>query len=659
MFNLLLAPRLGVVKLKPSPHSLAALFEPVFFAGLTVPRFIRELDTAMGPGFFERTRVGRKARLSVQHHILEFVLFACQQDFGTLTRLPDYLCELFGQPVQWSFSDRTEAVPLALSVILAIAKDDTSHPLAPANMPPRTDYVSALAWFVRWTIPSLKGFVLPEWLREVIDAPAETILEANALGITRLLEGLYWSTDEARQLFDISTRQGRLDLVVWFVRWIAPQLEGYRHPDWVIQALEGVARSDEIVRHALRVASDLAVANATIEAPSGTAPAGAATKSAVPIAAQESRSSAGVNLVGWARAELGIGEDVRQAALALRSGRTPFCIIDAAESTPPASRQADVSVVEHLVADRRYATDLVFLDASTQFRYYARARLRGEQLARPTIGVCPWELPRWPDSAAFAVKNLDYFWAASGYIFKAFLPHFPPERLMLAPPAVELAESRADDLIPADLDGPLRFLTVFDGLSSIDRKNPMAAIRAFRHAFPRSRDVRLTVKYMNLDLNSAALQALRGEIDGDERIEEISRTLLKSELVSLIRACHCFVSLHRAEGFGRNVAESMLLGRPVICSRYSGNLDFCTDANSYLVDGRMIGVGANQYALAGGQEWFDPSVEDAATQMRKIHDDWREARRRAAAGRDHIRTHHSAAQTGQRYRHLIKATIGW
>jgi glycosyltransferase involved in cell wall biosynthesis len=38
----------------------------------------------------------------------------------------------------------------------------------------------------------------------------------------------------------------------------------------------------------------------------------------------------------------------------------------------------------------------------------------------------------------------------------------------------------------------------------------------------------------------------------------------------MIAHCDCYVSLHRSEGFGLTIAEAMLLGKPVIATRYGG-----------------------------------------------------------------------------------------
>jgi glycosyltransferase involved in cell wall biosynthesis len=79
------------------------------------------------------------------------------------------------------------------------------------------------------------------------------------------------------------------------------------------------------------------------------------------------------------------------------------------------------------------------------------------------------------------------------------------------------------------------------------------------------------------------------------------------------------VSLHRAEGFGRGLAEALLLNLQVVTTGYSGNLDFCTDDRVGLVRYNSVPVGQREYFHADGQFWADPDIEHAATLMEEVY----------------------------------------
>jgi hypothetical protein len=69
------------------------------------------------------------------------------------------------------------------------------------------------------------------------------------------------------------------------------------------------------------------------------------------------------------------------------------------------------------------------------------------------------------------------------------------------------------------------------------------------------------------------------------------------------------------------MAEAMLLGKPVIATAFSGNVDFTKSDNSYLVDFTKVPLKSGDYIFWQGQYWAEPSVEDAAAQMRACYDE--------------------------------------
>ena len=130
-------------------------------------------------------------------------------------------------------------------------------------------------------------------------------------------------------------------------------------------------------------------------------------------------------------------------------------------------------------------------------------------------------------------------------------------------------------------------------------------------------------------------------------IAEVIRVSLL-EMRSLINACDCFVSLHRAEGFGRGTGEAMFLGRLAMATGWSGNLDYMTSENSLLVNHRLVPVGDGQYPFAKGQVWAEPDLDHAVTLIESMLDDRARARMIAARGRSDIRLGHNFRAVGIR-----------
>jgi glycosyltransferase involved in cell wall biosynthesis len=126
------------------------------------------------------------------------------------------------------------------------------------------------------------------------------------------------------------------------------------------------------------------------------------------------------------------------------------------------------------------------------------------------------------------------------------------------------------------------------------------------------------------------------------------------EIRSLVGQCDCFVSLHRSEGFGRGLAEAMLMGKPVIATGYSGNLDFTNEENCCLVDYELVPVGDGEYPFGAGQLWAEADVDVAADFMRTLVNDPAFAREKGEAGARYIRRDHSFGAVGARYRRRLE-----
>jgi glycosyltransferase involved in cell wall biosynthesis len=189
------------------------------------------------------------------------------------------------------------------------------------------------------------------------------------------------------------------------------------------------------------------------------------------------------------------------------------------------------------------------------------------------------------------------------------------------------------------------FLFSFDFNSFIVRKNPEACIAAFRQAFGSTRrDVGLVIKSINGPRQPEKLRAMRELIGGDDRIVIVDGFFSRDQVSGLQSVADAYVSLHRAEGLGLGLAESMYQGKPVIGTRYSGNLEFMDDDNSCLVDCTLVPVRKGEYLYYDERfRWADPDVEHAAHWMRRLVDDAGFRMRIAARGQHDIRTRFTPA----------------
>jgi glycosyltransferase involved in cell wall biosynthesis len=323
-----------------------------------------------------------------------------------------------------------------------------------------------------------------------------------------------------------------------------------------------------------------------------------------------------VNLIGYPRAEMGLGEDIRSVAKALKSQDIPFCIIDV--GLGKGFSQNDTSV-KRWISDRPLYGINLFCQNGVETAKYLAKKGRGLTQGRYSIGLWPWELPEWPESCRHAYACIDEIWGISAFTANAYSSFPGPVRTMTLPVTTdELGpQGRRDFGLSEEA---YLYLFSFDLHSKTARKNPFGLIEAFQKAFPRdcSERVGLVLKVHHAKRFHPDAIRLRWIAKRDPRIHLIEHSMRRPEVLALTKACDCYVSLHRAEGFGRGIAEAILLGRQVIATGYSGNTDFCHEPRVVLVRSEMIPLKRGEYFYGNGQLWAEPDIRLAAELMCEI-----------------------------------------
>ena len=364
---------------------------------------------------------------------------------------------------------------------------------------------------------------------------------------------------------------------------------------------------------------------------------------AVALAQSRARESSswGVNVAGYLEGELGLGEAARQLITALDARDVPVA---------PIGMRATMTRHKHPFAHRPGASDAPFtvnVICDNAIATPAFAKRFGARFfeQKYSIGLWFWEVSTFPARWDAAFGYLNEVWAASEHVAAAVRTRSPiPVSTVRLP--VEPVGVASPGRAALGLPEGFCFLFVFDYNSVLERKNPLGLVRAFTRAFPAGSGASLVLKAINADKQPAASRQLRDAAAPHPDIHLLEWFVAPEEKNALIASCDCYVSLHRSEGLGLTLAEAMYFERPVIATGYSGNLDFMTHGNGYLVDYRLRSIGPGNHPYPPEGEWAEPDVDHAARLMRQVFDYPEEAHERGRRAARDIRRTHSADAAG-------------
>lgn len=370
------------------------------------------------------------------------------------------------------------------------------------------------------------------------------------------------------------------------------------------------------VRHALlRKAyfdDDYATPPLTASAADGTAEAAIRYPAHVRSAADA--AGTGVNVVGYLGAESGIGESARAMLRILKAADIPVAPINF--RTGNVSRMHE-SLPGVAATEALHAISLFHINADQMA--IARASLGASLFAgRYNIGFWAWELADFPDDWVAAFDLVDEVWVPSTFCQQA-IGQKAPVPVLCMPHSVEapaqLAPDRGRFGIASD---EIAFLAMCDVLSVPERKNPLGVAEAFRAAFRGGERVRLLLKVGNLEFQPDLAARLRDLARADPRIVLVHGYLARADLWTLMASIDCYVSLHRAEGFGLGMAEAMACGKAVVATAWSGNVDFTRADNALLVDYTLTPITGDLGPYRKGESWAEPDLDSAARALRDV-----------------------------------------
>jgi glycosyltransferase involved in cell wall biosynthesis len=363
-------------------------------------------------------------------------------------------------------------------------------------------------------------------------------------------------------------------------------------------------------------------------------------------------------LAGHPYAPIGMGEHVRCAFRAFQAagvGASVRDIFAMDSSIDPAFQRIIGPALTRALSIR---TNIFHINADEV--ELALAHLNDEKRFAQAYNIIypAWELSRFPDAWLPQLRRFSEVWAPSRFIYEA-ITSVSDLRVVHMPLAVDVTMSSFIGRRGLGLpEQAFIFLFFFDFSSYMARKNPFAVLDAFEilaARYPKT-PLHLVIKHKGGAATPADEQRFKAAIaKRHNQIQVIDATLSENEVRNLVREANCFVSLHRSEGFGRGMAEAMALGVPTIATGYSGNLDFMTEENSFLVKHTLQAVEPGQYPQSEGQFWAQPDLAHAVALMERVLLDQATARSRAQQGAKDIRRLYSPLAIGLRYTERLEA----
>jgi glycosyltransferase involved in cell wall biosynthesis len=377
-----------------------------------------------------------------------------------------------------------------------------------------------------------------------------------------------------------------------------------------------------------------------------------------PAAAQEEPEgerepdTKGVNLAGYFTSVLGLGESVRQIALALEAAEVPTTLVQGL-FVPPTYQQDDLAPVRP--QDAHHDVNVVVINGD-RMDDFAHDVGEGFFAGRPTIGVWWWEVDPLPiEEWEPALKWLDEIWVGTDFIRGLIEPHVDvPVWVFPVPVSAERLEEPLERSYFGWKEDETVFLYIWDYHSTEARKNPSGLVEAYRRAFPDGSKTRLVLKCINHENLPEADEKVRVAAAGRDDITIIDRFLSGREKNALLELCDCYVSPHRSEGFGYTPAEAMLLSKPVVMTDYGGTTEYADETVARIVKWAPSRVGPDAPPYPSYGRWADPDLDDLAAALRWIVEEPGAVAAMAERGRRRIEERHNPVASGEAMRERLE-----
>jgi len=165
-----------------------------------------------------------------------------------------------------------------------------------------------------------------------------------------------------------------------------------------------------------------------------------------------------------------------------------------------------------------------------------------------------------------------------------------------------------------------------------NRKNPDALLKAYLQAFPKSTGKHaLLIKTHGPNAVNTLVKHTIKSLTGEDSREDIwfyNEDWDEDQMLWLFKYIDCYVSAHKGEGFGLGLAQSAVVGKPVIYTNFSAPTEWLGEENGHYpikftpkaVDGMdpSVNLHFSDSLNKDTLMWAEPCTEDLERKLKEV-----------------------------------------